>query len=124
MKFEKTETFKYLGSLVTVDNNISADIQARLMAGNMCYYALQNVLRSKNISRKAKLNVYKTIMRPVVTYGSETWTLTKKDELQINIWERKVLRRIFGPVKDRGMWRIRSSKELASLRRERFGNSN
>jgi hypothetical protein len=124
MKFEKTETFKYLGSLVTVYNNISADIQARLTAGNMRYYALQNVLRSKNISRKAKLNVYKTIMRPVVTYGGETWTLTKKDELQINIWERKVLRRIFGPVKDRGMWRIRSSKELASLKRERFRNSN
>jgi hypothetical protein len=34
--------------------------------------------------------------------------LTKKDESQINIWERKVFRRIFG-----GMWRIRSNKELA-----------
>jgi hypothetical protein len=52
---------------------------ASLMAGNRCYYALQNVLKSKTLSRKAKLNVYKTIIRPVVIYGSETWTLTKKE---------------------------------------------
>jgi hypothetical protein len=41
------------------------------MAGYRWYYALQNVLQIKNISRKAKLNVYKTI-RPVVMYGNET----------------------------------------------------
>jgi hypothetical protein len=49
------------------------------MAGNRCYYASQNVLKSKTVSQKAKLNVYKTIIRPVVTYGSEIWTLTKKE---------------------------------------------
>jgi hypothetical protein len=117
-KFEKTEIFKYLGSLVTADNNISAEIQARLMARNRCYYALKNVLKSKNISQKVKLNVYRTIIRPVVTYGSKTWTVTKKDERQINIWERKVLRRISEPVNDRGIQRIRSNKELADLYEE------
>jgi hypothetical protein len=69
-KFEKTEIFKYLGS----------EIQAILMARNRCYYALKNVLKSKNISQKVKVNVYRTIIRPVVTYGSKTWTVTKKDE--------------------------------------------
>jgi hypothetical protein len=49
-EFEKTETFKYLGSLVTADNNISAEIKARLIAGNRCYCALQNVLKSKTLS--------------------------------------------------------------------------
>jgi hypothetical protein len=66
----------------------------------------------KTLSRKANLNVRKTI-RPVVTYGSETWTLTKKDESRI--LERKVLTIIFGPVSDRGIWRIRSNKELEDL---------
>jgi hypothetical protein len=31
---------------------------------------------------------------------------------------RKVLRRIFGPVNDRGMWRMRLNKELADLYEE------
>jgi hypothetical protein len=44
--------------------------------------------------------VYKTIIRPVVTYGSKTWTLTEKDESEKER-ERKVLRRIFGSVNDR-----------------------
>jgi hypothetical protein len=31
---------------------------------------------AKIVSRAAKLQVYKTLIRPVVTYGAETWTLT------------------------------------------------
>jgi hypothetical protein len=77
-KFEKIETFKYLGSTVTTDNNVSVEIQVRLMAGNRCHYALQNVLKSKNISWEAKLNTYKTIIRPTVTYGCQAWTLKKE----------------------------------------------
>jgi len=33
-------------------------------------------------------------------YASETWILTKRDRKQINIFERKVYRRILGPVYD------------------------
>jgi hypothetical protein len=44
--------------------------------------------------------------------------LLKKDESQINIWERKVLSRIFGPVNDRGKWSIISNNELADLYEE------
>jgi hypothetical protein len=55
------------------------------------------------------------VIGPVNNYGGETWTLTKTGESQIYIWERKVLRRIFGLVKDRGIWRIGSNKRLAYL---------
>jgi hypothetical protein len=34
-----------------------------------------------------------------LTYASETWTLTKRERKQLNIFERKVYRRILGPVK-------------------------
>jgi hypothetical protein len=77
-----------------------------------------NIFVCVTLSRKAKLNVYETIIRPVVTYGRETWTLTQKDESQINIWERKVLRGIFGQANDRGMLRIKSNKKLADLYEE------
>jgi hypothetical protein len=35
-------------------------------------------------------------------YASETWTLTKTNRKQTNIFERKVYRRIIGPVYDNG----------------------
>ena len=60
-----------------------------------------------------------TLIRPVVFCGSKTWALTKKDVLQINTWGRKVLRRIFGPVNDSGVWRIRTNKNLADLYQEK-----
>ena len=40
---------------------------------------------------------------------------TKEDERQLGIWERKVLRRIFGPVNENDNWRIRTNKELHNL---------
>jgi hypothetical protein len=52
---------------------------------------------------------------PVLTYGCKTVTLTKADELELSIFERKVLRKIYGPVCDRGEWRIRYNHELYQL---------
>jgi hypothetical protein len=62
--------------------------------------------------------MYRTIIRPVVTCGSETWCLTANDERSLRTWERKVLRKIYGPVYDNGLWRIRTNKELMSLYQE------
>jgi hypothetical protein len=45
---------------------------------------------------------------------SETWTLTKRDREQWNIFERKVYRRILGPVYDneKENWRLLTNKEI------------
>jgi hypothetical protein len=58
--------------------------------------------------------LYRTIIRPVVTYGSETWCLTANDERSLRTWERK----IYGPVYDNVIWRIRTNKELMALYQE------
>jgi hypothetical protein len=59
--------------------------------------------------------LYKTLIRTVLIYGSETWTLFKNSENVLSTFERKILRRIYGPVQDNGQWRIRYSKELYEL---------
>jgi len=61
------------------------------------------------------MKVYKTMMRPVVTYSSETWTLTTKDENNLRILERQILRKIFGPVNIDNIWRIRNNMETDKL---------
>jgi len=38
------------------------------------------MLKRKSISQSIKIRLYKTIIRPAVTYGAETWTLTNKTE--------------------------------------------
>ena len=52
------------------------------------------------------------IVRPAVTYGAETWTLTSKTEKMLLTWERKILRKIYGPTKENGQWRIKTNEEM------------
>jgi hypothetical protein len=55
-----------------------------------------------------------TIIDKTLPYASETWTLTKRDRKQLNIFERKVYRRILGPVYDneKENWRILTNNEI------------
>jgi hypothetical protein len=50
-----------------------------------------------------------TLIRPVVTYGAETWAATESELQKLLIFERKNLRKIYCPVKDRDNWRIRTN---------------
>ena len=43
----------------------------------------------------------------MVLYGCESWTLTKTVEGKLSIFERKVLRKIYGPSCVNGVWRIK-----------------
>ena len=58
------------------------------------------------------MQIYKMPIRPVVIYGSETWTLTKSDENLLRIFERKILQKIYGPIQEGDIWRIRNNEEL------------
>jgi hypothetical protein len=69
-------------------------------------------MKSSIISRNIKTLLYKTLIRPVLTYGAETWVLSKQDEHHLSNFERKILQKIYGPVIDRGGWKIRTNQEL------------
>jgi len=62
-----------------------------------------------------KLPLCKTLIRPVVTFGAETWTMTKKEEKAVLIFERKIFRRIYGPKYEDGEWKIRTNRGLEAL---------
>jgi len=53
----------------------------------------------------------------VLTNASETGTLTERDRRQLNVFERKVYRRISGPVYDneKENWRILTDKEIYAM---------
>jgi hypothetical protein len=58
-------------------------------------------LPSSFLSKNIKLKIYRTIVLPVVLYGCETWSLTLREECRLRVFENRVLRRIFGPERDR-----------------------
>jgi len=113
-KFERVENFKYLGVILNEDNNNQIDLQERIKNANKTYFILQKFFKNKNIPKKLKLRLENTIIDKTLTYASETWTLTKRDRKQWNIFERKVYRRMLDPVYDnkKENWRILTNKKM------------
>ena len=64
----------------------------KIQTGNKAYYANLQMFKSKIISIRSKLQIYKTLIRPILTYWAETWTLTAAEENALRRFERKVLR--------------------------------
>jgi hypothetical protein len=61
---------------------------------------VQNLVSSIWLSKKLKITIYRNIILPVVLYGSETWTLTLRDERRLRLSENRMLRKMFGPKRD------------------------
>jgi hypothetical protein len=90
---------------------ISEEINNRIITGNKAHYANSQVLKSALLSRSTKMKLY----RPVVTYVMETWTLNISDENALRIFERKVIRKIYSPVRQNGVSRVSSNSEINGL---------
>ena len=59
--------------------------------------------------------MYRTVIRPIVTYASEIWVLKETTIQKLLVFERKILRRIFGPTKENQIRRIKTNEELDKL---------
>jgi len=56
------------------------------------------------------------LIRPTVTYASETWMLKENITNKLMIFERKIMRKIFGPTRtDDGYWRIETNQEINDI---------
>jgi len=117
MTFEKVSNFKYLGVDVNESANSHEEINRRIIAGNKCYFSMTPLFKSKLLSRKTKIRLYKTLVRPIVLYACGAWASTKTDEKKLMIFERKILRRIFGPKKntENNEYERRTNAELKEL---------
>ena len=75
--FEAVQSFQYLGNVIGNTTNNNKCIKERIMMGNKAYYANRQLINSSLISRSSKLQIYRMLVCPVVTYGSDcghsTW---------------------------------------------------
>ncbi|XP_055375855.1 uncharacterized protein LOC129608396 [Condylostylus longicornis] len=92
--FEIVENFKYLGAQINATH----------------------LFKSKILSKSCKTQLYKTTLRPILSYNAETWSLTQYDINNLKTFERKILRKIFGPrLNEYNEHEIRSNQELMNL---------
>ena len=74
-------------------------------------------MSSSLLFKNLKIKVYRTIILPVVLYGCETWSLILRVERRLRVFEKMVLRRIFGLKREEvtGEWRKLHNEELRDL---------
>jgi len=113
--FENVKNFNYLVSILNADNKMNIEIAERIGKGNKAYHANAKLIKSTFLKKNTKMKIHKTMKRPVVTYSSETWTLTTVEENNVRIFERQILRKIFGPVYIDNVWRIQNNMQIDKL---------
>ena len=80
-----------MGSQINSKNSIQEEIRLRIQAGNRSVFVHKKLLKNKYLSAASKLEIYRSIIRPIVTYGCETWAMTVTEQNRLLVFERRVL---------------------------------
>lgn len=112
-KIQRVNSFQYLGVEIQDNGEQEVEINRRTEKAMNIYYAMsRSFINKKEIARSTKLNVYRTVFRPVLTFGCETWVLTKRQKSKLQAAEMKYLRRVRGVTKIDKMRNIQIRKDL------------
>jgi len=112
---EQVKQYKYFGSIINDRNSIKEEDKERIALGIKVYHANLKFFKSRLVTKGSKLKLYRTVIRPTVTYASETWVLKENTIQKLLVFERKILKGIFGPTKENQSWRIKNNEELDKL---------
>jgi hypothetical protein len=69
-------------------------VRRRVAMASTQFKRLTNIWQNRNISRKTKTSLFKSLVLSVLLYGCETWKLTKGEERKLDIFQTKCLRKI------------------------------
>jgi hypothetical protein len=102
--------------MVNTDNSVEEEVKERVVVGNRAYRVHKKLLTSKIVSQNVKLQLYNTLIRPVVTYASEKWVLKENEINKLMTFESKIMRKIYGPTRTAdGYWRIKTNQEINDI---------
>jgi hypothetical protein len=94
---EVVDHYIYLGQTVAASKeNQTAEIQRRIRLAWAAFGKLRWVLKNTKIQQYLKTRVFDQCILPVLTYGSQTWTLTKANMDKIEKTQRKMERFMLG----------------------------
>ena len=95
-ELNQVDQFKYLGVTFSEEGGSETAVRAREKAAWKKWRDLGPVIADKKIPTKLKTKLYTTVVRPVILYGAECWTIGVKEENILEKTEMRMLRRIKG----------------------------
>ena len=95
-RLKQTREFKYLGSVIADEGGTEKAVRQRVKDGWQKWREVSGVTLDKKIPLKLRMKIYKSVLRPVLLYGAETWSLRKKEEGILERTEMRMVRWIAG----------------------------
>ena len=108
--------FKYLGVTISEEGGSEEAVRARVSAAWGKWRDLSGVISDKKMPRKLKMKLHVTVIRPVILFEEECWTVRKKEEQILEKTEMRILRSIKGVI-------LRDKAKSVDIRNELGVNS-
>lgn len=97
-KIEKVQQYVYLGQLVTMQSDKTDEIKRRIVAGWVAFNKNRDIMKSK-IPMCLKRKVYNQCVLAAMTYGSQTWAITKRMQERLRVTQRSMERSMVGTTR-------------------------
>ena len=79
-----------------MNGKMKSEVERRIGMTMKAVGAMKKVYESREISREAKVAVFKAVAVPTLTYGCESWVLRERERSRLQAAEMRVLRKIAG----------------------------
>jgi hypothetical protein len=100
--------FACLGICITKYRDELKDVKRRIGLASNAYHSLLPIMKSREVHSQTKIKVYKTLIKS----RSEVWALSQTVEKMLTVLERKVLKKICGPVFVYRQWQNKYNHEI------------
>jgi hypothetical protein len=91
---KQQKTFNYLGYNISYEGEKELNIKASNFVKVLGI--INQIFKPSLVSRHKRIRIYKTLARPVLSYGSEAWAIRRTDERRLISAEMTFLRRTAG----------------------------
>ena len=93
---EKVDSYIYLGKKISLENETAGEVNRRIQLAWVKFGKLSFIFRDEELPLALKRPIFNQCIIPVLSYGSETWTTTKRLEKKLNVTERAIERILIG----------------------------
>ena len=94
IELKQVDEFCYLGTVIEEKGGCSKSVRARIGKAWQKWREVTGIVCDKRMSLKTKAKIYKSVIRPVLLYGTESAALRREEERRLEVTEMRMLRSI------------------------------
>jgi hypothetical protein len=124
---EEVEDFTYLGSIISGEEGVLKDVTSRVSKARSVFVRLSKIWRSSSTTTETKLKIFSSMVKPVLLYGCESWTVTEGIRHKLQVFINRCLRtvlKIWWPrtITNEELWMKTGQVEIAhEIRKRKLG---